>query len=166
MKTVISRIVTGFAIVATGLMLLGARCFYEPEERVNPLDPRNVDGNNRPQMEAILFDTIVDTGLAKMVKLNWAIIDHWHVTGYNLYRYLEVETCWVCDTCDPVDIICDSFFRFECIASKNPDESTFTDTLADPIMPHYFFMTAVLDYGADSLVSDTVRNPSSLLEDE
>ena len=156
MRTAISKIVTVFIIAAAGLMLLGSRCFYEPKERVNPLDPRNIYSNSRPQIEAILIDTMVDTGLTKMVRLNWALIDHWHVTGYNLFRYMRVETG------DTTDTISDSAFVFRCITSKAPDETAFTDTLADPIWRHFYFMTAILDGGVDSLVSDTVRNPSIL----
>lgn len=150
MRTAVTRLIVIVVILGVGSVLLGSGCFWEPKERVNPLDSRNPYTNSRPKLEAMLIDTVTDTGPATMVRLEWDRIDHWHVTGYNLFRYMKLDTS---DTGHHI---------FFCIASEDDSVSSFTDTLADPFYRHFYFMTAVLDDGYDSLFSDTVRNPSTI----
>ncbi|UCC43066.1 MAG: hypothetical protein JSU65_07895 [Candidatus Zixiibacteriota bacterium] len=138
MKTLFTRIILVIAAAMMLLSLLGSSC-WEPKDRTNPLDPRSDYWDGRPLELAI---EIVDTGALPYTHLTWRALEHHRVTGYHVFK----------------DDIHTSTLTYIHIASTGIDQTWLIDTVENTSFAYWYFVSAILDNGLDSVVSDSVCN--------
>lgn len=144
MRTLITRLIIVAAAAMMLLSLLGSSC-WEPKDRDNPLDPQSDYWNGRPLELAV---EIIDTGAVPFTRLTWRALDHHRVTGYNVFK----------------DNIHTSALIYELIGSTDIDQTWLIDTVESATFAYWYFVSAVLDDGLDSVVSDSVCNERILPE--